>query len=255
MLALITGATGGIGLELSKIAAVNGVNLVLVARSAENLKKVKEDIESLFPVKVTIYPVDLSVINSCERFVNHLIEHDMIPDILINNAGFGDYGKYWETSWEKELSMINLNIIALSEITKKILPHMIKKGSGRILNLASIAAFMPGPMMTTYYASKAFVLSYSQALNEELKGTGITVTCLCPGPVATGFELASGLEATKLFKRMPVTNPMSVAKYGYCAMMRGQAIAIHGILYRILLFSLRFIPSNWVVSIVKKISI
>lgn len=252
--ALVTGASGGIGYEIAKLLAKDSKNLVLVARSHSKLTEVQEEllkINSNIDVKIIV--ADLSIVESAQLVKKHTDMLNAEIDILVNNAGFGDFGKYWETSYEKETQMINLNITTLAQLTKLYLPDMIKNKSGKILNVASVAGFMPGSYMTVYYATKAFVLSYTEGLAGELKGTGVTVSALCPGPTKTGFEEKASLGNSDLFKAMPNATASSVAKLGYKGMMKGKQIIITGFMNKATVFIIRFIPRCIVRNMVKSI--
>jgi short-subunit dehydrogenase len=252
--ALVTGASGGIGYEIAKLLAKDSKNLVLVARSESKLHEVKDELLKINQnIDVKIIIADLSAIESAKlvKSQTDLIKGEI--DILINNAGFGDFGKYWETSYDKETQMINLNITTLAQLTKLYLPEMIKNKSGKILNVASVAAFMPGSYMTVYYATKAFVLSYTEGLAGELKGTGVTVSALCPGPTKTGFEEKASLGNSDLFKAMPNATASSVAKLGYKGMLKGKQIIITGFMNKATVFIIRFIPRCIVRNMVKSI--
>lgn len=249
--ALITGASSGIGLEFAKIHASKGGNLVLVARNIAKLNELKAELEKQYSISVYVIEKDLSVKDTPLEVYEELKKENIQIDYLINNAGFGDLGFFTETNWEKELKMINLNIIALTQFTKLYVKDMVARKSGKIMNLASTAAFLPGPMMAVYFATKAYVLNLSEAINGEVKKHGVTVTSLCPGPTVSGFMAAAEIEENKLFNNK---NPSSreVAEFGYKAMMKGKAVAIHGLKNYILANSVRFIPRSWVVAITMK---
>ena len=249
--ALITGASSGIGLELAKIHASKGDNLVLVARSIDKLNQLKTEIESQYKVNVYNIEKDLSVINSPMEVYEEIKQNNIQIDYLINNAGFGDIGNFSDTRWEKELRMINLNITALTQLTKLFLNDMLARKQGKIMNLASTASFQPGPMMAVYFATKSYVLHLTEAINAEVKGSGVSLTALCPGPTESGFQAAAEIEQNMLFNKK---NPTSkeVAEYGYKSMMNGKAVAIHGFKNYLMANSVRFTPRNWVVAITKK---
>lgn len=251
--ALITGASGGIGMELAKIHASNGDHLILVARSLEKLEKLKLEIESTSHVKVKVIQKDLSRKGAALEVFQEVAAQNIQVDYLINNAGFGDYGWFYETSWEKEQQMINLNITALTHFCKLYLPEMVNRGSGKIMNVASTASFQPGPGMAVYYATKAYVLHFSEALHSEVRKKGVTVTALCPGATESGFSSAANMEDSKLFKGKKLPTSAQVARYGYKAMMKGKAVAIHGMMNYLMANSVRFAPRSWVVALVKKI--
>lgn len=240
--ALITGASGGIGLELARLFAQQGVDLILVARSSDKLQALQQAFQEQYRIQVTVICKDLSQETASEALYQSICEADITVDYLINNAGFGDYGLFTETDWVKELRMIHLNIVALTYLTKRFLQDMVSRGEGRIMNVASTAAFQPGPLMAVYFATKAYVLSFSEAVANEASGTGVTVTTLCPGPTSTGFIQASGTEKSGLFNSNRLPNPDRVARFGYNAMMRGKTVAVHGLMNKILVQAVRLTP-------------
>jgi short-subunit dehydrogenase len=250
--ALITGASNGIGLELAKIHASKGDNLVLVARNKQKLDELKHELESAHNIKVYTIGKDLSLPNAAKDVYDETKRQNISIDYLINNAGFGDFGMFAETDWNKELQMINLNITALTHFTKLYLQDMVKHGNGKIMNVASTAAFQPGPTMAVYFATKAYVLSFSEAVNNEVSDKGITVTALCPGPTESGFQAAAALEDSKLFKGKNIPSSKTVAEYGYRAMMSGKTVAIHGLVNSILANFVRIMPRALVVKVTRK---
>ena len=249
--ALITGASGGIGLELAQIAAANKINLILLARNADKLIKLRTELEERHSIKVLAVGCDLSEPDAVEKIAALLYRRNIVPDILINNAGYGMYGSFDRIGTENETNMIQLNVAFLTELTKIIYRQMLKKGKGRILNVSSVAGFMPGPWMAVYHATKAYVLSFSQALAVEAKGNGVTVTALCPGPTETNFEnRASTGAGIKFFKKSgKLPTAAQVAEYGWKRMMKGKTIAIHGRLFRWIVFFTRFLPRKTVAKI------
>ncbi|MEI7503049.1 MAG: SDR family oxidoreductase [Paludibacter sp.] len=249
--ALITGASSGIGFELAHIFASNGDNLVLVARSKDKLEVLKLDLEKKYDISVYNIAKDLTDITSTKLIFDEIQTQKIRIDYLINNAGFGDFGVFAECNWEKQLEMIQLNVIALTSLTRLLLPDMVKRKYGKIMNVASTAAFQPGPTMSVYFATKAFVLSFSEAIANELKDTGVTVTILCPGATATGFKAAAALEDSNLFKGNQIASSRDVAAFGYKKMMAGKIVAIHGLINNILVQSVRFKPRNIVASIAR----
>lgn len=250
--ALITGASGGIGLELARIHASEGGNLVLVARSGERLEAIKSEFETRYNVSVRFLVSDLSLRHASKKVYDEITGHGIPIDYLINNAGFGDFGLFAQSDWDKQESMINLNITALAHMTRLFLPGMISRGGGKILNVASLAAFTPGPTMSVYFATKAFVLSFSEALNNELKGKNITVTTLCPGSTESRFhEVALG--DPKLVKERKMMSAAEVAETGYRAMLSGKPVVIPGLKNSILAFASRFVPREMVVKSARKI--
>ena len=242
MTTLITGASSGIGLELAHIAAVRGEDLILVARNISKLESLKSDIEISTSVKVTIIEKDLSLEESPSEIFWEVQRLWLTVDHLINNAWFWDFGDFTTTQWSKEKQMIDLNIRSLTEMTKLFLPQMLDRKYGRIMNLASTAAFQPGPGMAVYFASKSYVLSFSEAISEELSGRWVTVTALCPGPTESGFQSAANLWESKLVKGKKLPTSKEVAEYGYRVMMAGQVVAVHGWMNAIMAQSVRFTP-------------
>ncbi|MGE5353098.1 MAG: SDR family NAD(P)-dependent oxidoreductase [Acidobacteriota bacterium] len=242
--ALITGASEGIGYELAKVMARNNFNLVITARREERLRELKSELEASYGISVRVIPADLSNMESVKTICNELEKDNVTIDVLINNAGFGDYGFFVESDWDKNYKMIELNIAALSYLTHLYGGQMALRGKGRILNVASTAAFQPGPLMAVYYATKAYVLSFSEALANELKDKGVTVTALCPGPTSSGFQRRASLKNVRLFEKSSAASSEEVASYGFEAMMKGKVIAIHGLLNRIVANSVRFFPRH-----------
>lgn len=251
--ALITGASGGIGLAFAELLARKRFNLVLVARNRKKLEAVKKDIEDRFGVKVRLETADLSRAGAPEKIFKALQKTKTPVEILVNNAGSGDFGPFAESDWKRQSAMIELNIHSLTHLTRLFLPHMIEKGYGRILNIASTAAFQPGPLMAVYYASKAYVLSFSEAIANELRGTGVTATALCPGPTESDFQKSADMTDSKLFKGKKLPTAKAVADYGYRALMRGAPVAIHGLMNAAMAFSVRFAPRRFITSFVRRL--
>jgi hypothetical protein len=251
-IALVTGGSGGIGYELARYAARDGYDLILVARSADKLKQIAQDFSDSFQIKAHIIQQDLSVQGAAEKVYDEANDIEGHIEILINNAGFATFGQFTETELEPELSMMQLNMIALTHLTKLFLPDMVERGTGRIMNVASTAAFQPGPLMAVYYATKAYVLSFSEAIAEELVGTGVTVTALCPGPTETGFQSRADMEDSKLVSGRDIMSAEEVAKTGYRALMSGKRVVIPGTMNKIMATSIRFTPRKMVTGIVKK---
>ncbi len=251
-LALITGASSGIGLELAKIHAKNGGDLIIVARRVDKLQELKAELEKEYSVKVQIISSDLSQPGAAKELYKKKKKLHLKVDYLINNAGFGLLGKFYQLSWEKQLEMINLNIIALTELTYLFLPEMIARNSGKILNLSSTASLLPGPLQAIYFATKAFVTSFSNALAEELTDTKVTVTALLPGATATEFAKTSGLENTNLFQKTATAS--AVANDGYSAMLQGQLNQLSGLRFsqKILLLLIPFLPKKVLLKMVRK---
>lgn len=238
---LITGASGGIGQELAIIAAREGHNLVLVARNKEKLIKLARELTKRHDIYAEVIACDLSETPGPKKVCDVLGKKHLTIDTLINNAGFGDYGEFLHSDLSTQLNMIDLNIRSLTELTHRLLPGMVERGSGRIMNVGSVASFLPGPLMSVYFASKAYVLSFSEALVEELKGSGVTVTCLCPGSTSTGFGDNANVSETHSTKTTNVT-AADVAEYGWDEMMRGSPVAIHRFNNRAAVWLTRFFP-------------
>ncbi len=240
--ALITGASNGIGLELAHIHAQHGDNLVLVARSEDKLNDLKQQLESKHNVKVTVIAADLSKPDSAEYVFTHTEALGLHIDILVNNAGIGGHGKFHERKLSAEQTMMQLNIVTLTNLSHYYLQGMVERNRGKILNISSTASFMPGPLQAVYYATKAFVTSFSQAIAEEVKDKNITVTALCPGTVATGFVEAGDLQGVDAWKNAKSAH--SVALCGYKAMQKGQLIAFNEAPLKFML--------NWVIPLLPR---
>ncbi len=226
--AVITGASSGIGLEFARLIAEDGYDLLLVARDEKVLQKVSAELQQRHKnkIKVTVAALDLSTLDAADKLWR--LTKNRHVDVLINNAGFGDLEQLVSADWEKLSSMIELNVVALTRLSQLAAQRMKSGGGGKILNLASIAAFFPGPGMATYYATKSYVLSFSEALAQELSGSGVYVTALCPGPTRTGFSTAAGAQNSGIFKgRLP--SAKDVAEFGYKALQQHRIVAIHGI--------------------------
>ncbi len=251
--ALVTGASSGIGLELAMLLAKDRHDLVLVARGRDRLDSVARGLTGEFGVAATVLTADLTDPSAPIDIALALAEQKLSIDVLVNNAGFGVYGFFAQTPLEKELAMIQVHITALTHLTKLLLPGMLERRRGRILNVASTAAFQPGPLMAVYYATKAYVLSFSEALANETAGTGVTVTALCPGPTITEFQKQAGLEMTRLFKSPLVMDAPTVARAGYEGMMRGKRVVVPGATNRTLVQALRVTPRRLVTAIARRV--
>jgi uncharacterized protein len=248
--ALITGASDGIGYELAKCFAGERHDLILVARNEEKLKIVAAEIAAAYGVRVSHLVQDLSVPDGVQQIFSEVQRQGVVIDFLVNNAGAGTYGFFAETDLGRELRMMQLNMSSVTALTKLVLPEMLKRRRGRILNVASTAAFQPGPLMAVYYASKAYVLSFSEALANELQGSGVTVSVLCPGPTSSGFQRSAGMESSKLFRR-GVMQATEVAEIAYRQFMRGQTTIIPGLRNKIFALSVRLGPRKLVPMIVR----
>lgn len=247
--ALITGASSGIGYELARVFARHGRDVVLVARGEDRLRALAERITAESRVTATVIVSDLARPQAPQEIHDALAAAGITVDTLVNNAGFSAFGPFADLPLENEVAMIAVNVSALTALTKLFLPAMLSARSGRILNLASTAAFQPGPLMAVYYATKAYVLHFSEALAEELEGSGVTVTALCPGPTRTGFQARGGLERSRLVQG-EIASARSVAEFGYRALMAGKRVAIPGWRNRMLAQSVRFTPRRIVTRIV-----
>ncbi len=248
---LITGASGGIGLELAKEFAAYRDDLILVARSMDKLKQLQTKIENDYKVKAHIIEKDLSGPDAPLEVYEYIKKEGWQVDYLINNAGIGKFGQFVDNEWASECQMIDLNIKTLTQFCKLYVRDMVEQGGGKIMNVASTAAFMPGPAMAVYFATKAYVLHFSEALHDEVKKKGVTVTALCPGATESGFFKAATMEESGLVKGKKLPTSKEVAKYGYKAMMLGKPVAIHGLKNYILANSVRFTPRSLVVKVVR----
>ena len=247
--ALITGASGGIGYELAKLFAKDHFNLVLVARSGEKLNQVATGLRDQFGITVKTVALDLATAPAARILFDHLQGEGVELDVLVNNAGFGVFGEFAEMAEEDVLGQIHLNVAALTHLTRLFLPGMIARREGRIMNVASTAAFQPGPLMAVYYATKAYVLSFSEALANEVAGTGVTVSCFCPGATDTEFQKRAGIENSRLFKKIGAMNVETVARDGYRGLMAGKTVVISGTRNWLVAKSVRFAPRKWVTAV------
>ncbi len=250
--ALITGASSGIGKELAALHAKSGGDLIVVARSGDALKALKKSLEEQYNVEVYVIEKDLTDSQAAQAIFDEIQEKDIAVDYLMNNAGFGGVGLFHEREWESDLSMIQLNVIALTALTRKFLPAMVRRNVGRILNVSSTASLMPGPLQAVYFATKAYVTSFSNAIAEELSDTNVTVTNLMPGATDTGFAETSGMDKTDLFKN-PHT-AAGVAKAGYEGMLEGKLDVLAGLSFgqKLMMKALPLTPKKVIMSQVKK---
>ncbi len=245
---LITGASGGIGYELAKLFARDHHNLVLVARSADKLAQIATELQAS-GITVKTIALDLATPPAPKFLFDQLQREGIAIDILINNAGFGAFGDFAQMPEEEIRGQIDLNITALTALTRLFLPPMLARRSGRIMNVASTAAFQPGPLMAVYYATKAYVLSFSEAIANELRHSGVTVTCFCPGATHTGFAKRAGTEKSRLFKQLGAMSAEKVALDGYRAVMEGRTLVISGVHNWVVAQSTRFAPRKMVTAI------
>jgi uncharacterized protein len=250
--ALITGASVGIGRDLAQLFARDGHHLVLTARNAAQLQEVAQKIRDQYHVNVRVIPRDLSLAASPDELFDITRGESTMIDYLVNNAGFGKYGSFADSDLMDQLAMLELNIVSLTKLTRLFLPGMLARKSGRVMNVASTAAFVSGPFMAVYYASKAYVLSFSEAISDELAGTGVTVTAFCPGPTATEFQNRAGVAYSKLFQRNVMTSA-AAARIGYDAMMQGRRRVVAGMKNKLTAFGTRLIPRKTASTIARKL--
>jgi short-subunit dehydrogenase len=251
--ALITGASGGIGYELAKLFAKYKCNLVLVARSEDKLRQFASELQSRYGISVKTVALDLTEPTAPQILFEQLKREGIAVDVLVNNAGFGKLGEFANIPAEESLGQIQLNVTALTYLTRLFLAPMLERGSGRIMNVASTAGFQPGPLMAVYYATKAYVISFSEALTNELADKGVTVTCLCPGATATDFASRAGNDNSRLFKQLRPMDAKTVALKGYRGMMAGKTLVIPGLKNWLLAESLRVSPRKLVTAISRRL--
>ena len=245
--ALITGASSGIGLELSRVFARTGHDVVLVARSEDKLQSLKEELSKSHGVQATVLSHDLTDRSAPQRIFEQVQQSGLTVDVLVNNAGFGDYGEFAKGDWNKLEGMILLNVLALTHMTRLFLPEMIARKSGQLLNVSSTAAFQPGPMMAVYFATKAYALSFSEAIAAETEDDGIKTTVLCPGPTQSDFIDRANMDKMALANdasRDKLPTSAEVAQFGYDALQNGQVVAVHGVANKLMTLSTRFAPRS-----------
>jgi uncharacterized protein len=251
--ALVTGASTGIGVDLADCFARDGYDLILTARSERALREVADRLAGKHGVTTTPIAQDLGQIGGGAKLADAIRERGLSVDVLVNNAGYGSAGAFSESERATELGMIDLNDRALVELTHIYWPGMLASGRGGVLNVASTAAFQPGPLMATYYASKAFVLSFSEALWEEARGTGVRVSCLCPGPTLSKFRERAGTDKKKLARAAGSMSSASVAELGYRAWKENRRVAITGLRNRVLAAAVPFLPRSAILSVVRNL--
>jgi short-subunit dehydrogenase len=251
--ALITGASSGIGLEFAKLHASKGGNCVLVARSKDTLAKIKEELEQKYQVAVYVFAIDLSKEGSCKAVYNFTRSLNLPIHILFNNAGFGHFGFFHETDWLRHQEMIQLNMAALTELTYLYLKDMIAQGGGYILQNASIGAFMPGPLMSVYYATKAYVLHFSEGLQNEVAPFNVKIITVCFGPIKSNFQEVAGLSNSKLLQGRTLPGSAEAAAYAYNAMLKGTPVAIHRFENKLIAFLVRLMPRSLMVKAIRKV--
>lgn len=245
--ALITGASSGIGLALAKVFAKNGHDVILVARSEDKLQALKAELSKAHGIQATVFSHDLTERSAPQALFDQVQQHGLTVDVLVNNAGYGDYGEFAEGDWSKLEGMILLNMLATTHLSRLFLPAMIQRGSGQVLNVSSTAAFQPGPMMAVYFATKAYVLSFSEAIAAETSDQGINVTVLCPGPTQSDFISTANMRQAALLNKsaedkLPTAD--DVAQFGYDALQSGQVVAVHGLANKLMTFSTRLAPRS-----------
>jgi uncharacterized protein len=252
--ALITGASSGIGLELARVLAEAGYNVVLVARGKERLVPLASELGTTHGVAAWVVPADLARPDAPAAVFAEVERLGVIVDVLINNAGFGTHGPFAATDLTAELEMLQVNVVAVTHLTKLFLPGMLARGRGKIVNVASTAAFQPGPFMAVYYATKAYVLSFTEALASELEGTGITATAICPGPTLSGFQARADIADTRLLKTPWVMDSATVARIAYRGLMAGKRIVIPGLMNRALATAVRFVPRGLTLQVTRRLN-
>lgn len=240
--ALITGASSGFGVEFAKLFAHDGFDVVLVARTEPPMQELADRLRAEHAITATVIAKDLSPHGASDELVAELATRGIQVDALVNNAGFAQYGPFVEADRDELDQMLSVNVVALTQLTHALLPGMLERGWGRIVNLGSIGSFTAAPMTGAYAATKAYVLSLSLALTEELGGTGVTVTALCPGPTETGFQARAEMADSKLIAGRNLDSAESVARAGYAAMKKGRAYLITGTTSKAFAFGSRFLP-------------
>lgn len=247
---LITGASSGIGKSLAHLFAKDGANIILAARSAEKMEEIKKELQEKYHSTVFVYTCDLSNPKSAKELFQFTKEKNLVVDVLVNNAGFGNLGAFSETPLQEEFDMIQLNITTLTILCKLFIKEMVQRNSGKILNVASTAAFQPGPFMAVYFATKSYVLFLSEALAEELRGTNVHVSALCPGPTATGFQERAFSKVQPTWRYMDVE---TVAKVAYDGLKKNKTIIIPGFANKLMAFAIRLTPRQLAVKVLRSI--
>jgi hypothetical protein len=253
MMALVTGASMGIGKYIAIELAKRGYNLILTSRNKVLLEEVRKGCMSVSGVEVHLFAIDLSIPGSAQSLYQWTVDQNLKVDVLVNNAGFGDYGAFYQSSYDKVSEMIHLNVSSLTQLTRLFLPEMIQQAHGYIMNVASVAGFIPGPFMAVYYATKAYVVSFSEAIAEELRGTGVIVSAFCPGATETAFFERASAGNNPLFKLIPMPSASAVATYGVNALFKEKILPIYGLVNKMNVFTLRFLPRRFVIKTLAKI--
>jgi short-subunit dehydrogenase len=253
LVALITGGTSGIGYELGKVMASKGHDLILVGRSESRLLEVAEEFRQTYQIRVWTIPADLSRPGNAKFVYDQAVSQQLFPGILVNNAGFGDMTDFLISETSRIEEMIQLNVTSLTELTKYFLPEMVKRKTGHIVNLASVASFIPGPGMTVYHATKAYVLFFGEGLAEEVRPYGVKVTTLCPGPTRSGFQEKANMTNSALVNTVKIPDAAEVALWSYKQMMAGKRVSLHGFLNALIPVFARITPGSWMTRIMRKI--
>jgi short-subunit dehydrogenase len=251
--ALVTGASGGIGRAIAEQFARDGVDLVITARGLNTLELLSAEWSKTYAVRVMVYATDLSQPGAANILADRVLSRGVAVDYLVNNAGYGLFGLFRDSRLDDELAMMTINMASLTVLTKRFLPQILER-KGKIMNVASTAAFQPGPYMSVYYATKSYVLSFTEALAAELADTAVTVTALCPGPTRSGFQEKAAMHDSALVKGKKLPTADQVGQAGYRAMMAGKRIFVPGLKNKLLVQAIRFTPRNIVTAIVKKMS-
>lgn len=246
--ALVTGASGGIGLELAKLFARDGYNLVLVARGEDKLRRIADTFRQKAGVDVTVIARDLADPSSPGEIFNEVEAAGISVDALVNSAGYSIFGDFVQLDLQRQIDLIEVNVMALTRLTRLFLPGMVERGQGKILNLGSTASFQPGPYMAVYYASKSYVLLFSEAIAYELRDTGVTVTCLCPGPTRSGFQDRAGMHESRLMKGS-FMDPRRVAREGYDGLLKGRGVVVPGVINWLGVEAVRFGPRRLIAAL------
>jgi short-subunit dehydrogenase len=240
--ALVTGASSGIGTDLARCFARDGADVVLLARSEDALRALAEELEAEHGVTAHVLPADLSAPDAAATIDAELDEREIAVDVLVNNAGYGARGRFAERDEDEQMGMVHVNVTALTQLTHRLLPAMIERGRGGVLNVASTAAFQPGPHMSVYYATKAYVLSFTEGLAGEVDGTGVTITCLAPGPTETSFADRADMRDTPLFEMDVAMSAADVAQAGYEGFRAGRTLVVPGLANKASVVLSRFTP-------------
>ena len=252
-LALITGASGGIGEAFAHLLAEDNCDLILVSRNENELNRVRGQIAAKFAKRhISVIALDLCQADAGARLIDELKALQLSPDVVINNAGYGSFGRTAELPFDLQIGIVDVNVRALTDLSLRLLPGMIARKRGGIINVASTAAFMPGPYMSLYYASKAYVLSFSEALAAELDGTGVTITVLCPGPVPTGFQERAQMQSIRFMRYLSSHSAHDVAAAGWEGFKQRRRVVIPGVMNKVSAYAGRYIP-HWLVLPVMKI--